>query len=55
MTPLSEFAQGRVVEPHQRAADELVGGFSVGELVVQPVVAINDGTHIGQGLNSFGL
>ena len=53
--PLVGFAQGRVVEPHQRAADELVGGFSVGELVVQPVVAINDGTHIGQGLNSFGL
>ena len=22
---------------------------------MQPVVAINDGTHIGQGLNSFGL
>ena len=49
------FAQAQVVEPHQRPANEIVSGLTIGDLEIHPLVAVDHGANLIQGPKSFRL
>ena len=48
-------AQAQVVEPHQRPANEIVSGLTIGDLEIHPLVAVDHGANLIQGPKSFSL
>ena len=53
--PLVRLAEPLVVQPHQRPAHELVDGLPVGPREVHRLAALDEGTHLVQGPDPFGL